>query len=336
MVITLEGFFYKLKDGNIFYAKGVTHPLNYVVAYPKYVVDPLGNRLDRNHGIRYKRLATVSEEYSYVVSKYSKYLRFDEFFGREVILVPLADIVHVYNPIQKLKEIIYEDNLKDPVLKDARDMVLDIIESTNTSSEIGISGSILVNLFKEDSDIDIVVYGINKGLNVYRYLLDVVDKDPRYRKYRINDIRGLYTRRSLETPIPPEQLIRQESRKVLEGLFKGREYFIRLVKYPWEEPSYGSYRCFKLGKSIMKLKVVDSRESIFTPCRYKVELIDVIEGVKADVVEIYSLRGRFTEIVREDEIIIARGTVEYIETQNSKDYYRLYLGDQGDYILITG
>lgn len=335
MVIALEGFFYRLKDGNIFYAKGVSHPPNYVVAYPKYVVDSFGNRLDRDHGIRYKRLATVLEEYSYVMSRYREYLKFNEFFGREVVLVPLTDIVYVYNPLQKLKEIIYEDDLKDPVLRDARDMVLDIIESTNIS-EIGISGSILVNLFKEDSDIDVVIYGTSNGLNVYRYLLDVIGKDSRYRKYGINDIRELCARRSLETPISQEQLMKQESRKVLEGLFKGREYFIRLVKYPWEEPSYGSYRCFKLGKSVMKLKVVDSKESIFTPCRYRVELIDVIEGVKADVIEVYSLRGRFAEVAQEDEIVIARGTVERIETQNGKDYYRLYLGDQGDYILIMG
>lgn len=333
MSISVEGFFYKLSDGNIFYAKGVSHPPGYVVAYPKYVVDSLGNRFDKDKGIRYRRLSTISEEYSYVISRYSRYLRFDDFFGREVVVIPLTDIAYVYNPLQRSKEIICKGTLEDPVLKDVRDMVLDITESTGIK-EVGVSGSILVNLFKEDSDIDIVVYGVNNGLNVYKYLSDVIDKDPRYRRYRICDILELHARRSLETPIPSEQLLKQESRKALEGMFKGREYFIRLIKYPWEEPSYGSYRCIKLGKTTMKLRIIDSKESIFTPCRYRVEVIDVMEGVEADVIEVYSLRGRFTEVAREDEIIIAKGTVERIETQSGGDYYRLYLGDQGDYILV--
>ncbi|MEM2201907.1 MAG: nucleotidyltransferase domain-containing protein, partial [Ignisphaera sp.] len=284
-------------------------------------------------GIRYRRLLTVSEEYNYVISKYSRYLKFDDFFGREVVVVPLTDIAYVYNPLQRSKEIIYKGALENPVLKDIRDMVLDISESTGIK-EIGVSGSILVNLFREDSDIDIVVYGVNNGLNVYKYLSDVIDKDPRYKRYRIRDIQGLHARRSLETPIPSEQLLKQESRKVLEGIFKGREYFIRLIKYHWEEPSYGSYKCVKLGKTTMKLRIIDSKESIFTPCRYRVEVIDVLEGVKADVVEVYSLRGRFTEVAQEDEVIIVKGTVERIEPLSGGDYYRLYLGDQGDYIMV--
>ena len=333
--IRLEGFFYKLRSGDIFYAKGVSHPPNAVVAYPKYVVDSNGDRVDRLTGTRYRRVASVAEEYSYTISRYRAYVRFDKFYGREVVVVPLTDVEVVYNPLEKAKELLYSGTTqRDAVLGDAREMLLDLINGSGVR-EVGISGSILVNLYTEDSDIDIVVYGRENGLKVYRYLLEVVDKDQRYRRYTKDDAHKLFSRRASETPLTFEQVVMQESRKVLEGFFKNREYFSRLVKYSWEEPPYDSYRCVKVGKALMKLRVIDDRESIFTPCRYRVEVVEHIKGPRVDVVEVYSLRGRFTEIAKQDDIIVVHGTVELIEPKSGKSFYRLYLGDEGDYIALV-
>uniref|UniRef100_A0A7C2VGU8 Polymerase nucleotidyl transferase domain-containing protein n=1 Tax=Ignisphaera aggregans TaxID=334771 RepID=A0A7C2VGU8_9CREN len=329
--VSLEGFFYRLRSGDIFYAKGVTHPEGYAVAYPRYVVDLAGDRVDRS-GVRYRRLGTLEEEYSYASSRYSGYVRLDRFYCREVVLVPLSDIEHIYNPIQRARELL-ESTPEDSVLADVRNMVLDLVEATGVK-DIGVSGSVLVGLHREDSDIDIVVYGIDNSRRVYRYLSEVVDKDPRYRRYSADDVLGLYLRRSAETPIPFDQVLKQESRRVLEGFFGRREYFVRLLKYPWEEPSYGSYVCSKLGKAVLRLRVLDASEAMLTPCRYAVEVVEHVDGVRADVVEVYSLRGRFAEVAREGDIVIARGTVELIETLSGEMYYRLYLGDRDDYLVL--
>lgn len=327
----IEGFFFRLESGDIFYAKGVVHPPGYVVSYPKYVVDLFGDRVNR-YGVRYRKLSRLSEEREYISSRYPSYLRYDEFYCRDVVVVPLAEIAYTYNPIDRAREII-ELSMKDPVLADVKDMLIDIASATNVR-EIGVSGSILVDLYREDSDIDIVVYGLENGYKVYEYLRDAVDRDPRYRRYRDRDVLQLYLRRSAETPISYDQAVYQESRRVLEGYFRDREYFIRLVKFPWEETTYGSCRCRKLGKTTVKLRITDARESMFTPCRYKVEVEEYIEGVKADIVEVYSLRGRFAEIAQEDEVVVARGSVELVELKSGDLYYRLYVGDERDYIIL--
>lgn len=329
--IIIEGFFYRLKDKNIFYAKGITHPPGYVVSFPKYVVDLSGDRISSD-GIRYSKLATLSDEYRYVLSRYGKYIRFDKFFCREVVLIPLNDIEHVYNPIEKAEEFL-DVIPKDAVLRDVKDMVYDIVTSTGVK-DIGVSGSVLIDLYRDDSDIDIVVYGLQNGRKVYEYLLEAIAKDRRYGRYTRENVLQLYKRRAAETPITLEQLVEQESRRVLEGFFKNREYFVRLVKYPWEELTYGSYECVKLGKALLKMRIIDARESICIPYRYKVEVIEYISGVKAEVSEIYSLRGRFAEVAKEDEVIIAYGTVEHIKQMNGNAYYRLYLGDENDYLII--
>lgn len=328
----IEGFFFKLKNNDIFYVKGVVHPPNRLVSYPKYISNENGDRIDK-YGNRYRKIQTLRDEYEYITSRYGAYIRYDEFFCRDIVAVPLNEIAHLFDPIAKVHELLSSEPV-EPVLRDAVDMVLDIVNSTNVK-EIGISGSILIDLYKNDSDIDVVVYGVSSGLKVYSYLKEVVGKDPRYRRYKGDNILQLYMRRSLETPIPLHQLIYQESRRVLEGYFNGREYFIRLVKLPHEEPIYGSYRCVKLGKATMKLKVIDAGEAIFTPCRYKVEVVKHLDGVRAEVNEVYTLRGRFAEIAHEGEEIIVHGTVERIEKINGDVYHRLYLGDEKDYIFVV-
>jgi predicted nucleotidyltransferase len=293
-----------------------------------------GDRVDRSTGRRYRRIPTLVDEYRYLVERYSYFINFDDFYGREVPLVPVNSIEFIYNPLKKAEELIASSTPLDLVLEDVKEMVEDIAMATGVK-DIGVSGSVLVNLYTNTSDIDIVVYGVDNGVRVYRYLLEVVGKDPRYRRYSPENLYELFRRRVLETPITLKYFVEQVSRKVLEGYFKNREYFVRLVKYSWEEPSYGSYRCRKLGKTLAKLRVVDDRESIYTPCRYRVEVVEHIKGVKVDIEEVYSLRGRFAEIAKKDDIVIAFGTVELIEMKNSRVFYRLYLGDEGDYMMVA-
>lgn len=328
----IEGFFYRIKNHDIFYAKGVVHPNGYVVSFPKYVVDQGGERIDKN-GVRYRKLPSLDAEFEYVVNRYSEYVRYDDFFCRELPFIPLADIVYIYNPIKKAEQILTTNSKSDAVLRDVKEMLSDII-AVSGARYVGISGSILVGLHTSSSDLDIVVYGVNDCRKVYDYLREAIGRDPRYSKYKQNNIDGLYSRRAIETPISLDQMLLQESRRVLEGYFKGREYFVRLVKFPWEEPGYGVYRCKKLGKALVKLRVIDAKESIYTPCRYKVEVVEHIRGFKVDIDEVYSYRGRFAEIVLEDEVVEAYGTVELVEISSSRAYYRLYLGDKGDYLKI--
>lgn len=328
----VEGFYFRLYDGSIFYVKGVSHPVDRVVAFPKYVKSMDGNRIALD-GSRYVKVAGIDSEYRIVFERYSSYLVYDEYFGRRVVLVPLEDIAEVYNPIDKASKIIRD--AIGGVLVDVRDMLMDVISATGVRN-IGVSGSILVDLYREDSDIDIVVFGDTDCRKVYSFLSEVIDKPgSRIRRYDEDSIAKLYLSRATETPIGFEELVAQERRRVLEGLYRNREYFIRLVDTSHADDVYGVYRCRKLGTSTMRLRIVDAKRSIYTPCRYGVEVLEVLEGIDIDVEEVYSLRGRFNEIAYEDEIVIARGTIELLEYKNGGRKYRLYLGDPGDYMYLA-
>ncbi len=326
----IEGYYFRIYDNTIFYVKGVIQPQDKVVGYPKYVPSPIGDRID-NRGIRYYKEPSITEEIRLVEEKYRKYLVYDPYIGNLVPEIPYKDIEFIYNPIEKALQVM-NTKPKNKVLEDTRHMLIDLKNSANVKN-IGISGSILVNLYRDSSDIDIVVYGEKEGLSVYDYLKEVIDKETSpYRRYSKEDIIRLYEFRKRETPIKFNELVQHAKRRVLEGYFGKREYFIRLVKTPLPDEDYGKVVYKKIGKATMKFKVVDAREAIFTPCKYVVEVLEHIEGVKIGVDEIYSIRGRFNELAFEDEIVIARGTVERLEYANGDIKYRLYLGDPGDYM----
>ncbi|MCS7111044.1 MAG: hypothetical protein N3D82_01335 [Ignisphaera sp.] len=329
----VEGFYFKLYDDSIFYAKGVSHPKDRVVAFPKYIRSVDGDRTTPN-GVKYTKVGDIINEYRIAMTKYSNYVVYDDYFGRKVVLVPLRDIVEVYSPIDKAVKIINSDPTKG-ILADVKDMLNDILNSTSART-IGVSGSILVDLYREDSDIDIVVLDENDGRKVYSFLSEVIDKPySKIRRYSEESVARLYLTRVAETPIGFREFVAQERRRILEGLYGDREYFIRLIDRSHTDDIYDVYRCRKLGFSTMMLRVLDAKRSIYTPCRYGVEVLKVLEGVAVDVEEVYSLRGRFNEIAAEGETVVARGSIELLEYRNGGRKYRLYLGDPGDYMYLA-
>ena len=326
----IEGYYFKLHDNSIFYVKGVIHPPGKVIGFPKYIPSTRGSRIAAN-GLRYTKLATLNEQNYILNSRYSEFLVYDEHYGCKVPEIPLGYIVKFYNPICKAMEVL-ESRVDDEVLVDVKCMVKDIIECTGVKC-IGVSGSILVGLYDSKSDIDVVVYGVSEGRKVYDYLLEVVPRAIRgYRRYIFNEVVELHRRRSVETPIPLDLELRYEMRKVLEGVFRGREYFIRLIDT--SDVGYHNITCRRLGSAVIKARVIDDSKSMFTPCRYGVEVLEHIDGVKVLVDEIYSLRGRFCEIASVDDIVVARGVVEKVQV-NGKSYYRLHLVEPGDYLINT-
>lgn len=327
----MEGFYFKLRDGAIFYAKGVAHPPGYVVAFPKYV--PYAPNLSALRGelrYNYVKLATLRDQLKVLRDRYPTYLHHDEYLCREVPLVPQGDVALVYDPVKKAEEVL-SSRAVDPPLLEARGLLSLLAEATDLKA-LGLSGSMLVGLYGTASDIDVVVYGEREGKRLYCHLRELAEKGI-VRGYSAAELMELYAERSAETPIPFNTFASIERKKVLEGVYRGRRYFVRLVKGPSGDEIYGSFRCRKVGVAMLKAKVVDDADSIFTPCRYRVEVLELIKGPNVPIDEIYALRGRFNEVASEGEAVLARGTVEELEYPGGRVRYRLYLGDQGDYVI---
>jgi len=330
-----EGDFIETIDNLIFDVKGLVHPPDRVFAYVRYIEDPNGDR-ERN-GKKYKKIYSLNERDSFLRKNYPQYLYFDPYLNRIIESVPLINISKHYKPIERLKEMYQKFPILDKIEKEAMEMVLLLIEEANISlNNIGISGSILVNLYNNFSDIDLIIYGKENCLKIYKTLNEVIGKNIFIKRYSIEDLKKLYDFRVKDTNISFEDFLKVEKRKVFQGKFKNRDYFIRFIKeFEENNEKYGDKTFIPMGYTCIKAKVIDDSDSIFTPCCYIIDEVKYMDNLNyKPLKQIISYRGRFCEQAKIGEKIIAQGRIEKVSLKN-EEYYQLVIGENiKDFMII--
>jgi hypothetical protein len=330
-----EGDFVQTSDGLFFDVKGLLHPPERIVAYLRYYPDNRGTRSrDR---VRYVKVYDLTKRRLLLEKRWPRYLYYDEVQGRELQGVPKDRILRLYSPQQRL-ETLLRSKRKDTLEVGATRLVEVLARESGLSlKHFGISGSLLVDLHREGSDLDIIVYGITAAKRVQRALATLLAGNRTFHAYGPRDLRRLYLRRGLrETAITFGDFELQERRKVFQGRFLRHDYFIRCVKN-WEEITerYGDTRFVPLRRCTISAQITDDRESLLTPCRYLLTQVDVLAGdSRCTPSEVISFRGRFAEQARRGERVFARGRLEKARSQDS-EYYRLVVGEGPTDVLRT-
>lgn len=330
-----EGDLIETFDANIFDVKGLVHPPRKVVAFIRFTPDPKGER--KRGKVAYSKVYPLQERYSLLREKFPQYLVLDPVFNEQMCEVPVNVVKHHYKPVDCLRQLRSRQNL-DNVEKKALEFMKLLKEATSIPwSKLGISGSLLVRLHTPTSDIDPVLYeseNCHKGYNVLRSLMK--SPDSAVKSYSRRELKSLFDFRSQDTVMPFEDFVRTESRKVLQGKFQKRDYFVRCVK-DWKETKekYGAIRYEPVGYTRIKARIVDDSEMIFTPCHYKIDKIKTLEGTRVkSIYEIVSFRGRFCEQAKNGEVVVAQGKVERVQDLGGREHYRLVLGNKiSDFML---
>lgn len=331
----VEGFAVESVEGLIFTVKGLVHPPHTVIAYLRYVPDPRGDR--ERDGVRYRRVYHFDEQVGILNTRFPDYLFFDPVFGTRLQGVPRARIQRVYDPRRKLAEL-RRRGPRDEAEETALQFAALLCRTACVPTEcLGVSGSILLALHTPVSDLDMVIYGAEAGRSVRQALRDLLN-DHTNEVTRLDEqgLRALHAVHAADTGVPLADFVRLQARKVNEGRYRGREYFLRFVMDVAEVgEGYGDRRYTPLWLARIQARVTDDREAIFTPCRYGVERVRFLAGEQvADLREIVSYRGRFSAQVRVGEDVVAQGELEQVTPQEGATYHRLIVGGQrGDYIV---
>ncbi len=334
-----EGDVIKTIDNIFFDVKGLVHPPSKVVAFPRFVPDPEGDR--ERDGVLYRKVYALSERYALLKKAYPQYLVYDPVLNEKLCEVPIQVISHHYKPAHRLRELRRRGRLDE-----TEKLVLRFIKLLRDNAEVswgklGISGSVLIGLHTQTSDIDPIVYGSENCYRVHSALKSLQkNKKSSVTPYDQKELKELFIFRSRDTAVSFEDFVRTESRKVLQGRFMGRDYFFRFVK-DWNEieEEYGETRYTSRGYAKIKARIVDDSKAIFTPCRYEIGDVKILEceaAAKSQIEEIVSFRGRFCEQARKGETVIAQGKVERVQTEGKTEYCRLLLGNKiSDYMILA-
>jgi len=333
-----EGELIKTQDKVIFDVKGLVHPPNKVIAFPRFIPSPQGTRAGQED--LYGKIYSLSERFNFLEQNSPNFIVHDPVFDETLCEVPIDTIKKHYKPIEKLRLLRTSKKLGDLERK-AVQLAEELKEAADIPwSAVGISGSVLVGLYTLKSDIDPVVYGVENCRRAYAALENLLQDDAsRFKPYTREELQALFDFRSKDTIMRFEDFARVERRKAFQGMFDGTDYFIRFVK-DWSQISeqYGDI-CYKnSGYAKITATIADDAEALFTPCTYKIENVTVAEGPKLEpILEVASFRGRFCEQARKGEAITAQGKVERVTNMKTgKEYYRIILGNKpADYMVLS-
>ncbi len=322
----LEGYFVITVDGLIFEVKGVLHPRNRIIAYLRYV--PTTN--DSISG--YRKVYALDEREAFLQDNYPSYLWFSEPHGRIVQSIPNDRIKSMFDPVDCLKNLRVSDETISDLEQASVNLATRLVEATGIEwSDIGITGSQLVGVAREDSDIDLVVYGLDTCRRFYsnlsgsftsitgieHYSGSLLDAHVSFRWGAHENLRSV--------------LRGIEQAKLLQGLFEGYHFFVRLVKTPEDfDYVYDDFSYQMKGQQLVSGRVIDDSESIFTPCEYSVDCDDL-----PSLRKLVSYRGRFTEHITKGETFEAHGRLEMVTNHKKQDQFmQLVLGElPTDYLI---
>jgi predicted nucleotidyltransferase len=332
-----EGDLIKTKSNVVFDVKGLVHPPDKIIAFPRFIPSPQGTRQGKD--ALYGKVYSLGDRFKYLKENYPDLIVFDPVFGETMCEVPIEQIAEHYQPTEKLAKLRKTKNLSNLENK-ALQLATTLKEKAGIPwSAIGISGSIMAGLTTEKSDIDPLVYGVENSRKAYAALQELLKKDDSgFKPYSRMELQTLFDFRSKDTQMSFEDFETVESRKAFQGMFMGTDYFIRFVK-EWTEANeqYGDVCYSNNGYAKVTAKIADNSGSLFTPCTYKLRDIAVVEGPKlSPITEIVSFRGRFCEQATNSEAIEAQGKVELVkDKKNLSEHYRLILGNKpSDYMVL--
>jgi uncharacterized protein len=329
LIPVVESWYLETQDGLFFAVKGLEHPPDRWIGVLRYAPDPENGDRKKN-GVSYRRLYHFAEQEEWILKNNPQYLAFDSVFQTTLQSVPKSAVQRIYDPTIRFHELM-QTSVRNAVEADAV-AFLNLLqkESEVPPSCLGITGSLLIGLHTEHSDLDVVVFGAQHCGKVYRTLLCLLDSGFGHEVTRLDapGMRELYAERVLDTPMPFEDFVPLEKRKVNQGLFRKRPYFIRFVKEPHEEErQYGRRQYTILGRATITASIAGAGDAIFTPCRYLLSDVRSLEHpLLSDLNEIVSFRGRFCEQACTGESIIASGVMERVQ-EGQQVHHRLILGN---------
>ena len=143
-MLAREGDLIKTKSDVVFDVKGLLHPPNKVIAFPRFIPSSTGQR--KGNGVTYGKVYSLDERFKYLQEKHPELIVFDDVFGETLCEVPIEQISRIYQPSRKLAQLRKGKQLSALEAK-ALKFATKLKEKVGVPwNAIGVSGSIMAGL----------------------------------------------------------------------------------------------------------------------------------------------------------------------------------------------
>ena len=318
-------YYIKSKDNLFFAVNGNNHPKTHYIAFLRYIPSEDGNRV--LNGMKYKKVNSA-QAYKYLKENHPDYLFDWNISNKKMMGIPVEDVKEIYDPVEGLRKIRYAPNKSK--LYEKITLLADIFHENSgiPYESMRISGSCLIGLENEKSDIDYIIYGLENHKKAIEYYsitkndkhspLDAINND--YWEF-------VYNKRIKDNSMTLDEFVWYESRKNNRGLIKGTLFDILLNRLDCEIQENTDVNIKQIEKIKIICDICDDSLSYDSPATYKIENVEFIEGHRRNIEEVLSFTHTYTGIVKNNERVIASGVCEeHTDKQTNKKKYKLIIG----------
>jgi len=334
----MDGDTFLTSDGFIMNTFGYEHSGTHVFAFLKYIpakykdlfnVEMLERTWHYNQTelFRAEKLYTAKNYQSFIETfrkNFPDYIVYDKNRDKEVISAPLNRIEEVFVPRDRL---VWLQNL--PQKDDLQSKALDLIslisrESKVPLSDMGLHGSLALNMHAPHSDIDFVVYGTDNFRQVEAAIEKLVNNNNQL-TYIIGN--------------------RLDAARKFQGRYQGKIYMYNATRQFNEVTTkLGQYKYTPLAQIQFQATISNDRETMYRPATYKIsnykpsnpESELPIDKIPTQVV---SNIGCYRNIAKQGKEIKVSGKLEKVEaTTNNQVFYQVVVGtatSEEEYIWPT-
>ena len=325
----MDGDTFVTKDGFIFNTFGYEHPEDRVFAFLKYIpakykdlfqvemltrtwkfgTNPLTSQL-----FRAEKLYTAKNYQTFIEAfrkNFPNYLFFDPTRQKELITAPYDVIEQVFVPKDRL---VWLQNLPKP--DGLQKMALELINLISKESgihvgDLGIHGSIALNMHAPESDIDFVVYGTEN----FRVVEEAIQR-------LVNEAKLTYIAGN-----------RIEAARKFVGKYEGKIWMYNATKKPNEVTTqYGDYTFAPLAPVRFAATICDDTETMYRPAIYKISNYqpqDPQSEIPLEKIptQIVSNIGCYRNVARAGQTVKVAGMLEEVQSKKTGKYsYQVVVG----------
>jgi hypothetical protein len=316
--------FIETKDGLIFSVVSYYHPSDRYLAFLRYYPSEDGEREFR--GRRYKKVPSTGDSFRFLQENFPDHIFYSEVTKSGLQCVPVESVSKIYYPWRRLGEILGKP--RSPYEKKVAK--LSEIFAEIPKGKKGITGSALVGLHRETSDIDFVIYGTENHQRAREILREAIGSGVA-RELSHEEWMSAYKKRFPKGKILSlDEFLWHEKRKFHKGVIDGTIFDILLVRdYEEITEKYSDKKFNRRGKVTVTCAVRDSSFAFDSPALYQVHCRNQIK-------EVASYTHTYAGQAFRGEKIEVRGYLE--EVEGKENYQRIVVGTtreaEGEYIKV--
>jgi len=242
-----------------------------------------------------------------------------------VVAISDAEIENakIFSGKERLREIM--ESQKDEYERDVYELAKFILNFVSIEN-IGISGSGLIKCYRNDSDIDFVVYGIKNFNNARDAIKDSILNNGSVKNLNIEQWKEIYAKRIFGNELTFDEFLWHEKRKLNKGAINNRRFDLLLSHNPIINLDFK-----KIGRITKRGKIIKA-ESFSYPACY-----EIAEDETKEIIKILCWTHTYIGQAFEGENIEVYGMLEEINNKNRSEKF-IIIGTSrkaiGEYIKV--